>query len=137
MVIATGNVPLNTVDPDYEANFKQDLSLQDRFIGSTYKVFVDYEYEFNDIMEGFAFIWIYGTKVREKVISLNASGQAFVSIRLMMNLKETYKVYREVKEKNSASNANQAFDLISEPKTIIESMLTFLDLFIFKKCFLE
>jgi len=86
MVIATGNVPLNTVDPDYEANFKQDLSLQDRFIGSTYKVFVDYEYEFNDIMEGFAFIWIYGTKVREKVISLNASGQAFVSIRLMMNL---------------------------------------------------
>jgi cobaltochelatase CobS len=25
MVIATGNVPLNTVDPDYEANFKQDL----------------------------------------------------------------------------------------------------------------
>jgi cobaltochelatase CobS len=129
MVIATGNVPLNTVDPDYEANFKQDLSLQDRFIGSTYKVFVDYEYEFNDIMEGFAFIWIYGTKVREKVISLNASGQAFVSIRLMMNLKETYKVYREVKEKNSASNGNQAFDLISDPKTIIESMVTFLDLF--------
>jgi cobaltochelatase CobS len=129
MVIATGNVPLNTVDPDYEANFKQDLSLQDRFIGSTYKVFVDYEYEFNNIMEGFAFIWIYGTKVREKVISLNASGQAFVSIRLMMNLKETYKVYREVKEKKSAANGNQAFDLISEPKTIIESMVTFLDLF--------
>ena len=129
MVIATGNVPLNTVDPDYEANFKQDLSLQDRFIGSTYKVFVDYEYEFNDIMQGFAFIWIYGTKVREKVISLNASGQAFVSIRLMMNLKETYKVYREVKEKNNAANANQAFDLISDPKTIIESMVTFLDLF--------
>jgi len=129
MVIATGNVPLNTVDPDYEANFKQDLSLQDRFIGSTYKVFVDYEYEFNDIMEGFAFIWIYGTKVREKVISLNASGQAFVSIRLMMNLKETYKVYREVKEKKSAANGNQAFDLISEPKTILISMITFLDLF--------
>jgi len=31
-VIATGNVPLNTIDPDYEANFKQDLSLQDRFV---------------------------------------------------------------------------------------------------------
>jgi hypothetical protein len=29
-VIATGNVALNTIDPDYEANFKQDLSLQDR-----------------------------------------------------------------------------------------------------------
>lgn len=129
MVIGTGNVALNTVDPDYEANFKQDLSLQDRFIGSTYKVFVDYEYEFNNIMDGFAFIWIYGTKVREKIISLNATGQAFVSIRLMMNLKETYKVYREVKEKNSAAKANQAFDLISDPKTIVESMVTFLDLF--------
>jgi len=28
-VIGTGNVALNTIDPDYEANFKQDLSLQD------------------------------------------------------------------------------------------------------------
>jgi len=55
-VIATGNVPLNTIDPDYEANFKQDLSLQDRFVGSTYKVFVDYRYECNEIMKGFAFI---------------------------------------------------------------------------------
>lgn len=129
MVIATGNVPLNTVDPDYEANFKQDLSLQDRFIGSTYKVFVDYEYEFNSIMEGFAFIWIYGTKLREKIISLNATGQAFVSIRLMMNLKETYKVYREVMDKKKFNQGNQAFDLISEPKTIIESLETFLTLF--------
>ena len=33
MVVATGNVALNTIDPDYEANFKQDLSLLDRFIG--------------------------------------------------------------------------------------------------------
>jgi hypothetical protein len=47
----------------------------------------------------------------------------------MMNLKETYQVYREVKERNPASNVNQAFDLISDPKTIIESMMTFLDLF--------
>lgn len=129
MVIATGNVPLNTVDPDYEANFKQDLSLQDRFVGSTYKVFVDYEYEFNSIMEGFAFIWIYGTKLREKIISLNATGQAFVSIRLMMNLKETYKVYREVIDKKKFNQGNQAFDLISEPKTIIDSLETFLTLF--------
>jgi cobaltochelatase CobS len=129
MVIGTGNVALNTVDPDYEANFKQDLSLQDRFIGSTYKVFINYDYEFNNIMSGFAFIWIYATKVREKIVSLNATGQAFVSIRLMINLKETYQVYREVKERNPASNVNQAFDLISDPKTIIESMMTFLDLF--------
>lgn len=127
MVIATGNVPLNTIDPDYEANFKQDLSLQDRFIGSTYKVYVDYEYEFNSIMAGFGFIWIYGTKLRERIEELNASGQAFVSIRLMMNLKETYKVYREVKAK--AANKNQVMDLISKPKTLIESLETFYALF--------
>jgi hypothetical protein len=67
--------------------------------------------------------------LREKIISLNATGQAFVSIRLMMNLKETYKVYREVIDKNKANVGNQAFDLISDPKTIIESLETFLTLF--------
>jgi cobaltochelatase CobS len=90
MVIATGNVSLNTVDPDYEANFKQDLSLLDRFIGSTYKVFINYQYEFSNTMKGFAFIWIFCTKMREKIIELNATGQAFVSIRLMINMKATY-----------------------------------------------
>jgi MoxR-like ATPase len=39
-IIATGNVRLNETSEDYEANFKQDLSLQDRFAGSTYPIFV-------------------------------------------------------------------------------------------------
>ena len=124
-IMAAGNVPLNTIDPDYEANFKQDLSLQDRFIGSTYKVFVDYKYEFEDIMKGFAFIWIFGTKLREAVIRLNATGQAFVSIRLMQNLKATYEVYRVEKESQTQGLANA----ITNPKTIIEALETFFELF--------
>ena len=125
MVIATGNVSLNTVDPDYEANFKQDLSLLDRFIGSTYKVFINYQYEFSKTMKGFAFIWIFCTKMREKIIELNATGQAFVSIRLMINMKATYIVERQVKE----DMANGKSTVVSSPKTLEDTLNTFLDLF--------
>ena len=125
MVIATGNVALNTVDPDYEANFKQDLSLLDRFIGSTYKVFIDYQYEFNKTMKGFAFIWIFCTKMREKIIELNATGQAFVSIRLMINMKATYIVERQIKE----DMANGLSPVVTSPKTLEDALNTFLDLF--------
>jgi cobaltochelatase CobS len=124
VVIATGNVPLNTIDPDYEANFKQDLSLQDRFIGSTYKVFIDYEYEFNVTMKGFAFIWIFGTKLRQAIESpeIRATSQAFVSIRLMENLMATYKVYRKTLLDQNSANVS----LIDKPKTIIEGIDTVL-----------
>lgn len=127
-VIATGNVPLNTIDPDYEANFKQDLSLQDRFIGSTYRVFVDYEYEFNDIMKGYAFIWIFLVKVRQAIEKLRATSQAFVSLRLMINAKATYYEYRKLKGNASTSvgNVNTA---ISNPKTLIDTMENFFGLF--------
>ena len=128
-VIATGNVPLNTIDPDYEANFKQDLSLQDRFIGSTYKVFVDYEYEFNSIMNGFAFIWIFLIKVRKAIEKNRASGQAFVSLRLMINVKATYVAYREVMSNISVTKGNLNNQAISNPKTIVQSMETFFGLF--------
>jgi cobaltochelatase CobS len=124
-VVATGNVALNTIDPDYEANFKQDLSLLDRFIGSTYKVFVDYEYEFSNIMKGFAFIWYFSTKLREKIIELNATGQAFVSIRFMINLKATYVVKRKVEQ----DMANGIATVVEKPKTIEDSMESFLNLF--------
>ena len=128
-VIATGNVALNTIDPDYEANFKQDLSLQDRFIGSTYKVFVDYDYEFNVIMSGFAFIWIFLIKVRQAIQKNIASGQAFVSLRLMINVKATYVAYREVKNNITLVKGNVSNQAISNPKTIIQSMETFFTLF--------
>jgi cobaltochelatase CobS len=129
-VIATGNVPLNTIDPDYEANFKQDLSLQDRFIGSTYKVFVDYKYEFEDIMKGFAFIWIFLVKCREAAVKYKATGQAFVSLRLMINAKATYITYRDVKMNSGrAAKASTSGNAISSPKTLIDTMDGFFILF--------
>jgi cobaltochelatase CobS len=129
-VIATGNVPLNTIDPDYEANFKQDLSLQDRFIGSTYRVFVDYDFEFNDIMKGYAFIWIFLVKVRQEIEKLRATGQAFVSLRLMINAKATYREYRVLKASSgSGASALTASTAISKPKTLIDTMDNFFGLF--------
>lgn len=127
-VIGTGNVPLNTIDPDYEANFKQDLSLQDRFIGSTYEVFVDYQNEY-DLMKGFAFIWIYLVKVREKIKEIRATNQAFVSLRLMINVRETYKVFREIQDKLNKQKGKITTEAITNPKTIIEAMDYFFDLF--------
>jgi len=134
-VIATGNVPLNTIDPDYEANFKQDLSLQDRFIGSTYRVFVDYKYEFETVMKGFAFIWIFLVKLREAITEIRATSQAFVSLRLMINAKATYITYREVESKlpqNTSQSVNLAAktnSAITKPKTLIQTMDTFFGLF--------
>jgi cobaltochelatase CobS len=128
-VIATGNVPLNTIDPDYEANFKQDLSLQDRFIGSTYRVYVDYEFEANDIMRGFAFIWLFLIKVRQSIEKNRASGQAFVSLRLMINVKATYVAYREIKDNTAQQKGKVTNSAITNPKTIVESMETFFGLF--------
>ena len=124
-VIATGNVPLNTIDPDYEANFKQDLSLQDRFIGSTYKVKVDYEYELNNIMSGYAFIWIFLSKTRLAIMENKASSQAFVSLRIMINAKETYRVFRDVE----LDKKNKKMDMVTSPKTLIDTMDSIFELF--------
>jgi cobaltochelatase CobS len=124
-VVGTGNVPLNTIDPDYEANFKQDLSLQDRFIGSCYKVKVPFEYELNDIMKGFAFVWIFLSKVRLQIAEQKASSQAFVSLRIMINAKETYRTYRDVLDDMKNNNV----DLVTNPKTIVDTMESFFDLF--------
>ena len=45
-IIATGNSLLNEANKDYEANFKQDLSLQDRFAGSCYRITYNYKFEY-------------------------------------------------------------------------------------------
>jgi len=134
LVIATGNVALNTIDPDYEANFKQDLSLQDRFVGSTYKVFADYKFEFETLMYGFAFIWLFLVRLREAIIEQKAGSQAFVSMRIMINVKATYLAYREVN--SSVRNVNvvdkttgKNIEAISNPKTVIQAMETFFALF--------
>ena len=102
-IMATGNALLNTKDPDYEANFKQDLSLQDRFAGSTYKVVVDLEGEWENILnKKWAFIFIYLNKLRKSIQEEGFLSKAFVSIRLIMSVQKTYNVFRQVKE--SAGN---------------------------------
>jgi cobaltochelatase CobS len=98
-IMATGNALLNTKDPDYEANFKQDLSLQDRFVGSTYKVFIDLEGEWEFILKKkWAFIFIYLNKLRTTIQDEGFLSKAFVSIRLITSVQKTYNVFRQVKE---------------------------------------
>lgn len=123
-IIATGNTKLNETSVEYEANFKQDLSLQDRFAGSTYEVVVDYENEFNSIMKGYAFIWIYMTKLREKIIENKWTGFAFVSIRIMQSMRDTYKVYRDIQSQKVSKDLT-----LSAPKTLKQSLDSFLNLF--------
>ena len=130
LVIATGNVKLNETSTEYEANFKQDLSLQDRFAGSTYEITVNYNNEFNNIMKGFAFIWIALTKLRQKIVEMKYQGQAFVSIRLMQNLKSTYIEYRKILDNNNTNILGQNItDAIKVPKTLKQGLDSFLNLF--------
>lgn len=127
-IMATGNTRLNDTSTEYEANFKQDLSLQDRFAGSTYEILVDYQNEFDNLMKGFAFIWLYMVKVREVIIAESMTGWAFVSIRIMMNMKETYIVYREIESQKIASFKGKDLSL-TKPKTLRQALDSFLNLF--------
>jgi cobaltochelatase CobS len=105
-IMATGNSLLNTKDAEYEANFKQDLSLQDRFTGSTYKVFVDEKYEWNKIMnQKWAFIFLYLTKMRKLIQDEGFTSKAFVSVRLMLSVQKTYNVFRSIKSATGSSKS--------------------------------
>lgn len=123
-VIATGNTKLNETSVEYEANFKQDLSLQDRFVGATYEVVADYRSEFEAVMKDFAFIWLYMTKVREYILENRWTGFAFVSIRIMQSMRDTYVVYRDLESQKI--NPDYA---IESPKTLRQSLDSFLNLF--------
>jgi cobaltochelatase CobS len=129
-VIATGNSLLNEADVNYEANFKQDLSLQDRFAGSTYELIIDPQYELDTIMSNikvgdeiasFVFIFNFLFKLRTAIEKNNYSGRAFVSQRLMVSMRDTYIAYR--------LNELQGAKKISSPKTLQLAVKTFLDLF--------
>lgn len=101
-IMATGNSLLNTKDTEYEANFKQDLSLQDRFAGSTYKVFVDERFEWENILnKKWAFIFLYLTKLRKTIQEEGFTSKAFVSVRLMMSVQKTYNVFRQIRDSKS------------------------------------
>jgi cobaltochelatase CobS len=128
VIIATGNLKLNEVSTEYEANFKQDLSLQDRFAGSTYEVTVDYEAEWLTTMKGFAFIYIPLIKLREKIEQERWTGFAFVSRRIMVSLKATYLTYRNAKD--GTLNASKTVkDALQSPKTLLQGVNSFLNLF--------
>ena len=97
-IMATGNSLLNTKDAEYEANFKQDLSLQDRFVGSTYRLFVDERFEWEFILnKKWAFIFIFLNKLRKTINDEGFTSKAFVSIRLMLSVQKTYNVFRTIK----------------------------------------
>ena len=122
-VVATGNTQLNETSTDYEANFKQDLSLQDRFVGSTYEVLADYKSEFENALSDFAFIFLFMTKIREGIIARDWAGRAFVSYRILISLRDTYIVSRDAEMQKVANTA------IKKPKTLKEGVDSFLNLF--------
>ena len=129
-VVGTGNTKLNETSSDYEANFRQDLSLQDRFIGSTYEVLPDYDFEFNSpkILKGFAFLWLALVKLREKIIELRLTGYAFVSLRIMIALRDTYITYRKITD-TPLSARGGVQGVITNPKTLKDGIDSFLNLF--------
>ena len=107
-VYATGNAPLNEADPDYEANFKQDLSLQDRFVGSMYKVFANYRRD-RELLngdgnnKGYLFIFNHMMLCREAILEgqdgVSFANKGFVSLRILLSMKRTFIEY--VRAKNT------------------------------------
>ena len=132
-VVATGNTQLNETSVEYEANFKQDLSLQDRFVGSTYEVLADYRSEFEGALSNFAFLFIYLTKLREAIMERKMTDKAFVSYRIMISLRDTYIVQRTQSIQDSLQyNPNDdsaPLSAIVNPKTLEQGLDTFLNLF--------
>ena len=74
-------------------------------------------------MKGLAFIWIYMTKLREQIVELRLTSQAFVSYRIMIAMKDTYLVYRDIE------NLKVKEQTLSNPKTLKQSLDSFLNLF--------
>jgi cobaltochelatase CobS len=132
-VVATGNTQLNDTSVEYEANFKQDLSLQDRFVGATYEVLADYRSEFEGALANFAFLFIFMTKIREAIIERRLTGVAFVSYRILITLRDTYIVERTESLKDSLqytpSNQTDERSAIVKVKTLKEGLDSFLNLF--------
>jgi hypothetical protein len=132
-VIATGNSLLNEANKDYEANFKQDLSLQDRFSGSCYKITYNYKFEYEKMMTNIStkrlpnvkidltFAFNFLSQLRMKIVELELTGVAFVSTRLMIVARDTFVAY--------IVNRELAPDNIADPKKISEVVMSFMSLF--------
>jgi len=121
-VIATGNSLLNEANKDYEANFKQDLSLQDRFAGSCYRVTYNYRFEYELLSKfkyNLTFVFNFLAVLRQKINEANLNGVAFVSTRLMVSYRDTFNAYIE----------NRQTRKIIKPKTLADATASFLSLF--------
>lgn len=135
-VVATGNTLLLRPDPTYTANFAQDASLQDRFAGSTYRVFYDYELEYTNVFEAvnidvgsgkvvtvnMAFLFNFLIALRESIEANSYTNEAFISMRLMNNLRDTYVEFR----KNALLPKSEQN---LRPKTLQDGIQSFLNLF--------
>ena len=124
-IYGSGNAPLNEADPDYEANFKQDLSLQDRFAGSIYKVFADYGYEASE-MDGCLFIFNHMMLLREAINegenNQSFAGRGFVSMRILNSMKSTFITYIKARAQSEPK-------AIINPKSVSVSINSFLKMF--------
>jgi hypothetical protein len=63
------------------------------------------------------------TKMREIILENKLTGFAFVSIRIMMSMKETYIVFREYDDKKVSGMS------LTKPKTVKNALDSFLNLF--------
>jgi MoxR-like ATPase len=132
-IMATGNSLLNEASKDYEANFKQDLSLQDRFAGSCYRITYNYKFEYEKIMTNvttkslpnlkfdLTFVFNFLAQLRMEIVRLELTSVAFVSTRLMIVARDTFVAY--------IVNREQLSKKIEEPKKLIEVVKSFMSLF--------
>ena len=133
-IIATGNSLLNEANKDYEANFKQDLSLQDRFAGSCYRITYNYKFEYEKIMTNISseslpdgtiidmtFAFNFLAQLRMKIVDKKLTGIAFVSTRLMIVARDTFVAF--------LVNREQTPNRIPRPKKLSEVVKSFLTLF--------
>ena len=133
-IIATGNSLLNEANKDYEANFKQDLSLQDRFAGSCYRITYNYKFEYEKIMTNISsdsfpdgtiidmtFAFNFLAQLRMKIVEKKLTGIAFVSTRLMIVARDTFIAF--------LVNREQTPNKIPRPKKLSEVVKSFLTLF--------
>jgi hypothetical protein len=77
-------------------------------------------------MKGFLFIWLYLVKLRQQIEAKRLQGRAFVSIRLMESLRDTYKIYRTY---DTALKSANGTPLISQPKSLQQACESFFSLF--------
>lgn len=118
--IATGNVYPNAESNAYGANFKQDLSLLDRFSGSVY--FIEKNVKLEKKLVGFDWLWAFCDAIRTAIEEQKYEAQ--MSLRFMLNARDAYLLeMHRIKEKGK--NGVMA----DEGKTLKEAVDSYLSTF--------